>query len=121
VAALTESDRLRLERGRAAFNRGQYFQAHEIWEDAWRELDGLERILVQGLIQIAAGLHHLQQDRPRPAAGLLRKGLDKVSQGTFAAPVDLQVGALAQDVARLLAELSAAPGDRLPPPPLSKL
>jgi predicted metal-dependent hydrolase len=121
LAALSESDRLRLERGRAAFNRGEYFQAHELWEDAWRELDGVERILVQGLIQIAAGLHHLQQDRPRPAAGLLRKGLDKVSQGAFAPPVDLQVDALVRDVARLLAELKAASGDRLPPPQLTKL
>jgi hypothetical protein len=58
----------RLEQGRVAFNRGEYFEAHELWEDAWRELAGAERIFVQGLIQIAAGLHHLQQRRPLPAA-----------------------------------------------------
>ena len=35
----------------------------ERWEDEWREHHGTERKLVQGLIQIAAGLHHLQQQR----------------------------------------------------------
>jgi hypothetical protein len=112
---LTEAGLVWLERGRAAFNRGEYFQAHELWEEVWRELADVERILTQGLIQIAAGLYHLQQQRPQPAAGLLRKGLDKISQRVFALPVDLQVRALARDVAGLLDELEV-PGRPLPDP-----
>jgi predicted metal-dependent hydrolase len=42
-----------LERGRAAFNCGDYFSAHELWEDVWLGLVGDERIFLQGLIQIA--------------------------------------------------------------------
>ena len=98
-----------LERGRAAFNRGEYFRAHELWEDVWRSLVGGERILLQGLIQIAAGLHHLQQHRPRPAGALLRKGLEKLSRSTPGQTVRLDVGPLILDVTRLLADL-AAPG-----------
>ena len=114
-------DRLgRLEPGRAAFNRGEYFEAHELWEEVWRTLDGVERLHVHGLIQIAAGLHHLQQRRPGPAAALLKKGLDKVSRGVFAPPVDLRVDAMARDVARLLAELEA-PGATGPNPRSLKL
>jgi hypothetical protein len=78
----------------------------------WQGLHGVERIHVQDLIQIAAGLHHLQQRRPRPAAGLLRKGLDKISRAALAPSVDLPVEELARDVARLLAELEA-PGARV--------
>jgi predicted metal-dependent hydrolase len=102
-----------LEQGRAAFNRGEYFRAHELWEEVWHELAGAERILVQGLIQIAAGLHHLQQHRPRPAVSLLRKGLEKLSRSTPAPTVHLRIGPLARYVARLLTEL-AAPGSRVP-------
>jgi hypothetical protein len=98
----------RFEQGRAAFNGGQYFEAHELWEQAWHELTGDERIFVQGLIQIAAGLHHLEQRRPGPAAGLLRKGLEKVSRGVPAPFVHLQVEALARAGDRLLAELAAS-------------
>jgi uncharacterized protein len=113
VGVFSEAGRSRLVQGRAAFNRGEYFQAHEHWEEAWRELDGVERTVVQGLIQIAAGLHHLQQQRPRPAAELLRKGLAKLSSGVFAAPVELDVHGLARGVDRLLANLDTQ-GAELP-------
>jgi predicted metal-dependent hydrolase len=100
-------DPLRLEPGRAAFNRGEYFAAHELWEEAWRELAGAERVFVQGLIQIAAGLHHLAQRRSRPAAAQLRKGLEKLSRGVPMSLAHLPVEALARGGERLLAELAA--------------
>jgi len=102
-----------LEKGRAAFNRGEYFLAHELWEELWRDLAGVERMNVQGLIQIAAGLHHLQQHRPRPAGALLRKGLAKLSRGTPGAFGHLRIGALVRDVTRLLEDL-AEPGSNAP-------
>jgi predicted metal-dependent hydrolase len=70
----------RLTEGRAAFDRGAFFEAHELWEAIWRELSGDERTAVQGLIQIAAALHHLQGGRPGPAARLLAKGVEKISR-----------------------------------------
>jgi predicted metal-dependent hydrolase len=109
-----------LEQGRAAFNRGAFFEAHEHWEHAWRELDGAPRVAVQGLIQIAAGLHHLQQGRSRPAARLLGKGLAKLSRGAPTRFGDLRVDVLAGEVARLLAELEA-PGGSTPDPRLPRL
>ena len=109
-----------LERGRAAFNRGEFFEAHEHWEEAWRGLQGDERVFVQGLIQIAAGLHHLQHERARPAAGLLGKGLEKISRGVPASLADLRIESLAREVARVLAELEA-PGARKPAASLGQL
>jgi predicted metal-dependent hydrolase len=104
-----------IEAGRTAFNRGAYFEAHERWEDAWRALAGAERLFVQGLIQLAAGLHHLQQRRPAPAAELLRKGLEKIQRGVPAPLAHLQVTALAPAAQRLLVQLAAAE-DALPDP-----
>jgi len=104
-------DSERLEPGRAAFNRGEYFLAHELWEEVWREADDADRRLhLQGLIQIAGGLHHLQRRRPGPAAGLLRKGLEKLSQRQRDPQVsrhNLRTDLLAAEVARLLVELDA--------------
>jgi predicted metal-dependent hydrolase len=97
-----------LEPGRAAFNRGEYFLAHELWEEVWRDVDDAERRLcVQGLIQIAAGLHHLQQHRPAPAAGLLRKGLEKLSKRPKGFSAGLGIDLLAGQMERLLVELDA--------------
>ena len=112
---LMRDDSHELEPGMAAFNRGEYFLAHELWEEVWREVDDDERRLyVQGLIQIAAGLHHLQQDRPGPAAGLLRKGLEKLSQRRQDQEVPggrLRGDLLAGQVAHLLVELDTPGGE----------
>ena len=108
-----------LERGRVAFNAGAFFEAHEHWEDAWRELTGRERTAVQGLIQVAAALHHLQNGRPRPAAALLTKAAGKLD-GDVPALAGFRVGALATEVERLLAQLRGAPAD-LPVVPTPQL
>jgi predicted metal-dependent hydrolase len=93
-------DSEQLEQGRAAFNRGEYFLAHELWEEVWRETtDAEQRRCLQGLVQIAAAFHHLQKRRIRPATGLLRKGLEKLSH------CDHHVDLLAGQVTRLLGEL----------------
>jgi predicted metal-dependent hydrolase len=99
-----------LRQGRSAFNRGEFFDAHERWEEAWHQLVGPPRVMVQGLIQIAAGLHHLQQGRPRPGVRLLAKGLEKLRGGSPMLLADLRVDSLSGAVARLLAELESFPG-----------
>jgi len=109
-----------LDRGRAAFNRGEFFAAHEHWEEAWHQLEGTERMLLQGLIQIAAGLHHLQEGRPQPASSLLAKGLRKLPGAVPAALADLPIDALAGDVARLLVRLKA-PAAGMPDPRIVRL
>ena len=108
-----------LERGRAAFNCGDYFAAHELWEDVWQGLVGSERTFVQGLIQIAAGLHHLQQHRPQPAVSLLHKGLDKLSRSPRRPNIQLR-DPLISSVTRLLAELAVS-GSRSPATTIFKL
>jgi predicted metal-dependent hydrolase len=100
---LTSSLRTRLAPGRAAFNRGDFFEAHELWEDVWRELAGADRTFVQGLIQIAAGLHHLKEGRPRPGARVLARGVEKLEASAIKAPT----AALLRDVRLLIAALEA--------------
>ena len=93
--------RAALASGRAAFNRQEFFAAHELWEVAWHQLRGDERRFVQGLIQLAAALHHLQGHRPRPAERLLTKALAKLRPGcTLALLPDV-------DLPRLLAATTA--------------
>src|SRR5262245_53795031 len=44
--------------GVVLFNAGDYFEAHEVWEDLWALSHGEERKFYQGLIQAAVGLCH---------------------------------------------------------------
>ena len=68
----------RLERGRALFNAGRYFEAHEAWEEAWLAERGDARRLLQGLIQVAAGCHKAGQGKAEGCARLLAAGLEKL-------------------------------------------
>ena len=53
------------------FNRGLYFEAHEVLEEIWlpqrKEANGL---FLKGLIQLAGAFVHLQKGRPGPAGAL---------------------------------------------------
>lgn len=50
------------------FNRGQFFAAHEPWEEVWRSTNPEPRALFQGLVQVAAGFHHWQTAGRRGSA-----------------------------------------------------
>ena len=69
-----------LERGVELFNQRLFYEAHEVWEDAWRVEQGDERLLLQGLIQVAAGFVKLQRGRPRGTVELLVKGAEKLTR-----------------------------------------
>ncbi|MFI5258653.1 MAG: DUF309 domain-containing protein [Candidatus Limnocylindrales bacterium] len=57
--------RLALEAGLAAYDRGDFFEAHELLEPAWMGTSNLaERALYQGLIKLAAGYVHAVRGNP---------------------------------------------------------
>ncbi len=65
-------------RGVALFNGGRYWHAHEAWETLWRAAPDEERDFYQGLIQLAAGLLHLQRRTLRGARNKLSEGVEKL-------------------------------------------
>jgi len=67
-------------RGAALFDRGDYFDAHEAWEERWLSTgEPNERLLLQGLIQVAAAFHKLiVSHSPASADRLLGRGLTKL-------------------------------------------
>jgi uncharacterized protein len=64
--------------GVALFNGARYWHAHEAWETLWRAADEKDRDFYQGLIQIAAGLFHVQRRNARGARNKLVEGLEKL-------------------------------------------
>ena len=58
--------------GVVLFNAGDWFEAHEVWEDLWSEGHGDERRFYQGMIQAAVGLCHFSNGNLGGAAKLYR-------------------------------------------------
>lgn len=69
-----------LTRAALLLREGLFFEVHEVLESVWRALDGSTRMAVQGLIQVAVGLHHCAHGNMRGAASLLAKGRAKLER-----------------------------------------
>jgi uncharacterized protein len=79
TAALDPLEANRLFReGVSLFNGVRYWHAHGAWETLWRAAPDDERDFFQGLIQIAAGLLHLQQRNARGARNKLDEGIARL-------------------------------------------
>ncbi|MEK7748740.1 MAG: DUF309 domain-containing protein [Bacteroidota bacterium] len=63
---LTGNQKRIFAKGIELFNRGQFWEAHEAWEQIWWEREEEGRIFFQGIIQAAAAFH-LVFENPRPA------------------------------------------------------
>jgi predicted metal-dependent hydrolase len=109
-----EAERI-FRRGVALFNGVRYWHAHEEWERLWRAAPDPERDFYQGLIQVAAGLLHLQRRNLRGARTKLSEGLERLRpyepahQGVF-------VNELIGEARRLLDDLEAGHLPYLIPP-----
>lgn len=73
--------RRKLRMGVAHFNQGNFFEAHDVWEELWRSLETDIRRVVQGLIQTAVGAHHLQRKNRRGAQSLFRNVVKNLALG----------------------------------------
>jgi uncharacterized protein len=63
----------RFRHGADLFNRGEFYDAHEVWEDVWREAPLEHKKFLQGLIQIAVALHHYGRNNIAGARSLLAR------------------------------------------------
>ncbi|NLX96139.1 MAG: DUF309 domain-containing protein [Rhodopirellula sp.] len=58
-------------KGIEQFNRREFFQSHETWEELWLQVEGKERLFFKGLIQAAVALLHLHRGNIHGARKLL--------------------------------------------------
>jgi len=78
VSSTTTEFPPRFREGIALFNAGEFFEAHEALEDAWRESTGEERRFLQGLVQVAVGLHHHSTGNLIGAKSVLARALENL-------------------------------------------
>lgn len=66
--------------GIVLFNRGDFFEAHEVWESLWMETFTPEKKFYQGLIQAAVGLLHFCNGNVAGAAKLYKSSRDYMTR-----------------------------------------
>lgn len=68
--------------GIVLFNRGDFFEAHEVWESLWMDTSSDDKRFYQALIQAAVALCHFCNGNVRGAAKLYRSS--KAYMGKYA-------------------------------------
>ena len=77
--------RVAFEAGLEAYDRGDWFLAHELWEPAWMGTENLaERDLLQGMIKLAAAFVHAARSNPAGVAKNLRGANERLLAGRAA-------------------------------------
>jgi len=74
-----------ISEGISYFNNERFWECHEILEGVWKNCNGDEKFLVQGLILVAAGLVHYQKDEDSICISIFNRALEKLesSNGTY--------------------------------------
>ena len=87
-----EARRRLIREGVEQFHRGEFFAAHETWEEVWRSTTPEPRTLFQGLIQVAAALHqHLdlhRQEGPRRTLAKAHRNLEPYAPSALGLDVE---------------------------------
>ena len=93
--------------GIVLFNRGDYFEAHEVWEQLWMDEAGPDKKFYQGLIQAAVALCHFCNGNVRGATKLYHSAREYMMR--YGSPfMGLDVEGFWQNMTACFAELLAA-------------
>jgi predicted metal-dependent hydrolase len=91
-----------LDRGIQLFNHREFFECHEVLEEAWTPERGPRRLFLQALIHVAVGFYHHGRGNPIGATRQLRKALRKLA-GYLPAWEGIDTGRLYREASAVLA------------------
>jgi len=64
------------------FNNNKWYEAHDAFEDIWNTLNGDERQIIQGILQVSVSQFHLSKGNLNGATILLGEGLGRIKTRT---------------------------------------
>ncbi|KGF89709.1 MULTISPECIES: DUF309 domain-containing protein [Prochlorococcus] len=64
------------------FNNQQWYEAHDAFEEIWNYVDGDERQVIQGILQVSVSQFHLSKGNLNGATILLGEGLGRIKTRT---------------------------------------
>ena len=103
-----------LSHGIALFNRSEYFEAHEVLEDVWRDAPAERKRFLQGLVQCAVAFHHYSTGNRVGMRGVMERAIRNLGE----CPADFRVVEVEMLVGSLMRWREALDnGNELPPLP----
>jgi len=69
-----------LRKGIELFNRGEFFDAHEVLEDVWRGAPAEQKKFLQGVVQLAVAFHHYSTGNRTGMKSVMERGVKNICQ-----------------------------------------
>ena len=88
-------------------DRGLAFNAHEVLEAAWKNGPSEERMLWQGLAQLAVGITHIQRGNLKGAATVLHRASTRLADGDRQVPYGVDAVGLVDYANALIDDLGS--------------
>lgn len=105
-------DREKFKEGMGYFERGEFFEAHEVWEAIWlKDRESETGRMLKGLILFAGALLKQQQGEPEPSERMAKSALEKfknLETGT-GAPWELDLKKWEYEIEQFLQTLTKLP------------
>ena len=64
------------------FNNQEWYEAHDAFEEIWNSVEGDERQIIQGILQVSVSQFHLSKGNLNGATILLGEGLGRIKTRT---------------------------------------
>jgi len=77
TVSVTAEERALLAQGLQHFRAGDYFAAHDAWEEVWQGWRGRRRLFWQAMIHLVVGAYHLTRDNLKGCQSQWQKALQK--------------------------------------------
>ena len=71
-----------ISQGISYFNDERFWECHEVLEGVWKKINGEEKLLVNGLILVAAGLVHYQKGEDDICISIFNRALKKLQNSS---------------------------------------
>lgn len=95
-------------------NTGEWFEAHEAWEDIWRPATGRKKAFYQGLIQVAVVIEHVRRGNPRGMKSVYESCLTKF-EGLPEVYMGINIPQVLAALKAFITPILALPADRFAP------
>ena len=100
--------------GLTLFNDGEWFEAHEVWEDIWRDASGAKKRFYQGLIQAAVVIEHVRRGNPRGVRSVFESCMTKF-EGAHGVHMGVDVDRLRDELTAFVKPILDLPAERFAP------
>ena len=92
---------------RELFNNEKYWKTHEVLEGTWKHTQGDEKVLLNGIILVAAALVHYQKGELEICISIMKRALSKLNN-SYGKYLDIDIDSLKNEVTDIVKSIKVS-------------